>query len=66
MRSLALLGAGTLLVAACTNPPPPQPGGPDFAGGSAAQMGAGHCDAPPKDINELNQWNQLCSPGGRR
>lgn len=62
--TLALLGAGALLLGACTNVPTAQP--VVSAGGSAAAEGPGYCDAPPTDITQLDHWNQLCSPGARR
>jgi hypothetical protein len=66
MKNISGLGllAG-LALAACA------PGGggdmtPVASGGSAGAQGPEYCETVPTDPNEMTQWNELCSPEGRR
>jgi hypothetical protein len=52
--------AGLLLLAACNNPTPP--GYDAVPGDSAGSAGPGYCESVPADPDEIEQWNQLCSP----
>ena len=64
--SYGLLIPGALLLAlsACqTTAPTAQ----DVAapGDSAGSAGPGYCETVPSDPDDMEQWNQLCSPGGK-
>ncbi len=56
---LAAAGA-LLLLAACNDPTPP--GYNDVPGDSAGSAGPAYCESVPSNPDEIEQWNQLCSP----
>ena len=56
-----LLAFATLALAACTqgnDMTSPYPSG----GGAAGAEGAGYCDSPPSDPDDLSSWEQQCMP----
>ena len=59
-----LLAAGALALSACnateTVPEATVPGD------SAGSAGPAYCEAPPSNPDDMEQWQQLCQPGGRR
>ena len=65
--SYGLLPAGALLLAlsACqTTAPTAQ----DAAapGNSAGSAGPAYCETVPSNPDDMEQWNELCAPGGNR
>jgi hypothetical protein len=60
MKSLGLLAALALLLAACDTGTAPVP-----SGGSAGSMGESYCETVPTNPDDLEQWNQLCQPDDR-
>ncbi|HMR52731.1 hypothetical protein [Amaricoccus sp.] len=64
MKSLVLLAAGTLLLAAC-NAGTPDPY-METSGGSAGEHGEGYCDSVPADPTEIENWNTECMPDSNR
>lgn len=57
------LAALLLALGACTGPgaEPPAP-----SGGSAGAEGPAYCETVPTNPDDMEDWNQLCSPDGRR
>ncbi|WP_299134961.1 hypothetical protein [uncultured Amaricoccus sp.] len=64
LSATAGLAFAALCLAACANPPAPDPND-TASGGSAGAQGPGYCDAPPADMTQMDRWNELCSPGRR-
>ena len=64
--SYGLLSAGALFLAlsACNSATPTTQ---DMAapGDSAGSAGPGYCETVPSNPDDMEQWNQLCSPGPR-
>ena len=55
----ALLVASLLALVACAENTAMAPAP---SGGSAGAEGAGYCDSPPSNPDDLEDWNQLCMP----
>jgi hypothetical protein len=65
MKSLALLAAGTLLLAACNTTAPDAD--METSGGSVGERGDAYCESVPNDPTEIENWNTQCMPdSGRR
>ncbi|HET9067237.1 MAG TPA: hypothetical protein VFN28_01240 [Amaricoccus sp.] len=64
--SHGLLSAGALLLAlaACQSAAPTAE---DAAapGDSAGSAGPAYCETVPSNPDDMEQWNKLCSPGGK-
>ncbi|HPG21783.1 MAG TPA: hypothetical protein PLH75_03225 [Amaricoccus sp.] len=65
MKSLALLAAGMLLLAACNTTGTPDPY-METSGGAAGQQGEGYCATVPTDPTEIENWNNQCMPDSNR
>ena len=65
--SHGLLSAGALLLAlaACQTTAPTAQDVAD-PGDSAGSAGPAYCETVPSNPDDMEQWNQLCSPGGNR
>ncbi len=68
MKSLALLAAGTLLLAACNTAGTTGGMDPDMevTGGAASERGEGYCETVPSDPTEIENWNNECMPDNNR
>ena len=64
--SHGLLSAGALLLAlaACQTTAPTAEDAAD-PGNSAGSAGPAYCETVPSNPDDMEQWNQLCSPGGK-
>ena len=60
-RYVLLAAVAALALAACAQQDgttSPYPSG----GGAAGAEGAGYCDSPPSDPDDLSSWEQQCMP----
>jgi len=68
MKSLSLLAAGILLLAACNTTAPMGAPDPDMeaSGGSVGERGDAYCESVPNDPTEIEDWNNQCMPDNNR